>query len=58
MNKYFIIALYALLFTLSFQYFFGKESEKILANDIYLSIQDDTIVIPNAPKIEIINNST
>lgn len=58
MNRYIIIALYALSFTLLFQYFFAnKQSEVKDLNDIVLSIADDTIVIPNSPKIEIINHT-
>lgn len=59
MNRYLILALYVFTFTLLFQYFFvEKKDQPSLANDIVLSIQDDTIVIPNTPKIEIVNNTT
>ncbi|GAB0175302.1 MAG: hypothetical protein HHAS10_11810 [Candidatus Altimarinota bacterium] len=58
MNRYIIIALYALSFTLLFQYFFtNKQAELNDTNDILLSITDDTIVIPNSPKIEVVNHT-
>lgn len=58
MNRYIIIALYALSFTLMFQYFFAnKQTEVKNTNDIILSIQKESVVIPNAPKIEIINHT-
>lgn len=58
MNRYIIIALYALSFTLMFQYFFGnKEAQVDTTRDILLSIADDSVVIPNAPKIEILNQT-
>lgn len=58
MNRYIIIALYALSFTLVFQYFFAnKQTEVKNTNEVLLSITDDTVVIPNSPKIEIINNT-
>ena len=58
MNRYIIIALYALSFTLLFQYFFGNQETKLEAmDDVILSIIDDSVVIPNAPKIEIVNET-
>ena len=58
MNRYLILAIYVFTFTLLFQYFFvDKNEQPRSANDLVLSIQDDTIVIPNTPKIEIINNT-
>ncbi len=58
MNRYIIIALYALSFTLLFQYFFtNKQTEVKNTNDIILTIVDDTIVVPNSPSIEIVNHT-
>lgn len=58
MNRYIIIALYALSFTLLFQYFFAnKEKEVKNMNDIILTIVDDTVVVPNSPQIEIVNHT-
>ena len=58
MNRYLIIGLYALSFTLLFQYFFiNKPAEAPKTNDFYISIQKESVVIPNAPKIEINNHS-
>jgi YidC/Oxa1 family membrane protein insertase len=58
MNRYIIIALYALSFTLLFQYFFtNKQTEVKNTNDIILTIVDDTIVVPNSPNIEIVNHT-
>jgi YidC/Oxa1 family membrane protein insertase len=58
MNKYLILSLYILLFTFSFQYFFANKTGEIQnQNGVLLSIQKDSIVIPNAPHIEVQNHS-
>jgi YidC/Oxa1 family membrane protein insertase len=58
MNKFALIALYALVVTFSIQYLFP--SQKNIAtteSNILLTIADDTIVIPNIPLIEVVNKT-
>lgn len=58
MNKFAIILLYALILTLSFQYFFPKQQVTNNAtSNILVTIEKDSIVIPNIPKISLINNT-
>jgi YidC/Oxa1 family membrane protein insertase len=58
MNKIALILLYVLTITLSFQYFFpNKKIANVDASNILLSIKDDTLVIPNIPLIDVINNT-
>ena len=59
MNKFFLIALYALALTFSFQYFFPPASISPSKDaTIILNIVDDSLVIPNLPKITLLNNSS
>ena len=59
-SRFTIIILYALVVTFAFQYFFpAKPAVNPLAQkDIILQIEKDSLVIPNIPHIEIINNLT
>jgi len=57
MNKFVIFALYVMILTISFQYFFPSEKKLPQDSNVYLTIQDDTIVIPNIPKISLVNAS-
>ncbi len=58
MNKYALILLYALTLTFALQYFFPKqETANMNAWNILLTVDDDSIVIPNIPKIALINNT-
>lgn len=58
MNKFAIILLYALILTLSFQYFSPKQQVTNNAtSNILVTIEKDSIVIPNIPKISLINNT-
>ncbi len=61
MNSRFLLFIaYALILTTVIQYFFlSKPAEDITKNtDILLSVESDSIVIPNIPKITLINNLT
>ncbi len=52
MNKFILILLYALVLSFSFQYFFPpKLPIDTTASNILLSVADDTIVVPNIPKL-------
>lgn len=58
MNKFALILLYALILTFSLQYFFPKQKvTNNSASNILLTIETDSIVIPNTPKISLINNT-
>jgi hypothetical protein len=58
MNKFAIIVLYALIVTFAIQYFFpANKSATIQASNILLTVQKASVVIPNIPKIDVINNT-
>jgi 60Kd inner membrane protein len=58
MNKFAIIALYALIVTFSIQYFFpANKSTTTQASNLLLTVQKASFVIPNIPKIDVINNT-
>ena len=58
MNKFALILLYALILTFSLQYFFPKQKvTNTGASNILLTIVKDRVVIPNIPKISLINNT-
>jgi hypothetical protein len=59
-NKFLNVLLFALLFTILFQWFLGpqKEVNPVSTNSVFLSITDDTTVIPNIPHIEISNTTS
>ncbi len=58
-SKFLIIILYAFVLTFGFQYFFGgqKNTWTPIASDIILSVQKDSLTIPNLPHIEILNTT-
>lgn len=57
-SRFALILLYVIVVTFIFQYFFpAKPAVNPLAQkDIILQIQKDSLVIPNIPHVEIINN--
>lgn len=58
MNKFAIILLYALILTFSLQYFFPKQNTSNNGtSNILLTVEKDALVIPNIPKISLINNT-
>jgi 60Kd inner membrane protein len=58
MNKFAIIALYALIVTFSIQYFFPAEKNVNTGeSNILLTVNDDDIVIPNIPIIDVVNKT-
>lgn len=57
--KLFNLFLLAFIMSLSIQYLFFPPSQKQAENtSVLLSVQDDSVVIPNIPVIEITNNSS
>jgi YidC/Oxa1 family membrane protein insertase len=57
MNKFVLIFLYALVLTFSLQYFFPSQKTVNTDPNILLTVADDSLVIPNIPKIEVINTT-
>lgn len=57
MNKFVLIFLYALVLTFSLQFFFPSQKAVNTSPNILLTVADDSLVIPNIPKIEIINTT-
>jgi membrane protein insertase Oxa1/YidC/SpoIIIJ len=56
-SKFFLFALYTLTLILLVQYFFPTTKNTPMDTGILLSIKDDTLVIPNIPKIELVNST-
>ncbi len=57
MQKIPLILLYILVVTLSVQYFFPAPKTTVNQSSLILSITDDTLVIPNLPLIQVVNNT-
>lgn len=59
-SRFFLFVAYALLLTTAIQYFFFSKphTDLVVNTDVILTVQKDSIVIPNIPQVTLVNNLT